>query len=83
MRSVLPARYHRVCQSNNRLGDRIDSSGLVMRAAYGLSVALTVLSVLHFYWALGGTWGLAAALGRPETDVSTGARSLAGDECCT
>ena len=42
------------------------SSGLVVRASYVLSVALSILGVLHLYWAFGGTWGLAAALGRQE-----------------
>ena len=53
-------------------------SGLVARAAYVLSVALTILSVLHLYWAFGGSWGLAAALGRQEIDASTGLRIAAG-----
>ena len=53
-------------------------SNLVTRAAYALSVALTVLSVLHLYWAFGGTRGLAAALGRQEIDASTGLRLAAG-----
>ena len=53
-------------------------SGLVARVAYTLSVALTILSVLHLYWVFGGTWGLAAALGRQEIDVSTGLRIAAG-----
>ena len=52
--------------------------GLVARAAYVLSIALTVLSVLHLYWAFGGTWGLAAALGRQDIDASTGLRIAAG-----
>ncbi len=54
------------------------SSGLIARAAYALSIALTILSVLHLYWAFGGTWGLAAALGRQEIDASTGLRIAAG-----
>ncbi len=54
------------------------SSGLIARAAYALSIALTILSVLHLYWAFGGTWGLAAALGRQEIDVSTGLGIAAG-----
>ncbi len=53
-------------------------SVLVARAAYVLSVALTILSVLHLYWAFGGSWGLAAALGRQEIDASTGLRIAAG-----
>ncbi len=36
------------------------------------------MSVLHLYWAFGGTWGLAAALGRQEIDASTGLRIAAG-----
>jgi hypothetical protein len=51
---------------------------LVVRSAYALAVALTTLSVLHLYWAFGGTWGLAAALGRQEIDASTGLRVAAG-----
>ncbi len=54
------------------------SSGLIARAAHTLSIALTILSVLHLYWAFGGTWGLAAALGRQEIDASTGLRIAAG-----
>ena len=54
------------------------SSGLIVRAAYALSVALTILSVLHLYWAFGGTWGLAAALGRQEIDARTALRIAAG-----
>lgn len=53
-------------------------SSLVVRAAYALSVALTVLSVLHLSWAFGGTWGLAAALGRRQIDATTGLRLAAG-----
>ncbi len=53
-------------------------SGLVARVAYALSVALTILSVLHLYWAFGGTSGLAAALGRQEIDASAGLRIAAG-----
>ena len=53
-------------------------SGLVVRTAYVLSIALTILSVLHLYWAFGGTWGLAAALGRQDIDASTGLRIAAG-----
>jgi len=53
-------------------------TGLVARVAYALSVTLTILSVLHLYWAVGGTWGLAAALGRQEIDASTGLRIAAG-----
>ena len=53
-------------------------SGLVAPAAYALSVALTFLTVLHLYWAFGGTWGLAAALGREEIDASSGLRAAAG-----
>jgi hypothetical protein len=37
-----------------------------------------VLCILHFYWALGGSWGLAAALGRQEVDASGGLRLAAG-----
>ncbi len=54
------------------------SSGLIARVAYALSTALTILSVLHLYWAFGGTGGLAAALGRQEIDASTGLRLAAG-----
>ena len=53
-------------------------SSAVARAGYALSVALTILSVLHLYWAFGGTWGLAAALGREEIDASTGLRIASG-----
>jgi hypothetical protein len=53
-------------------------SSLVARATWALSVALAVLSVLHLYWAFGGSWGLAAALGREEIDASTGLRIAAG-----
>jgi hypothetical protein len=53
-------------------------SGLVVRAAYLLSIVLTILSVLHLYWAFGGNWGLPAALGRQEIDASTGLRIAAG-----
>jgi hypothetical protein len=49
----------------------------VVRVASALSVALTVLSALHWYWAFGGSWGLAAALGREEIDASTGLRVAA------
>ncbi len=49
-------------------------SGIVARLAYMLSVALTILSALHVYWAFGGTWGLAAALGREEIAASRGLR---------
>ena len=52
-------------------------SSLIARVAYTLSVALTVLSVLHFYWAFGGNWGLAVALGRQEIQASTGLRLAA------
>lgn len=54
------------------------SSGLVVRATYLLSTALFILSVLHLYWAFGGNWGLAAALGREEIDASSGLRIAAG-----
>ena len=53
-------------------------SGLVANAAYGLSVVLTILGGLHLYWAFGGSWGLAAALGRQEIDAITGLRIAAG-----
>ena len=53
-------------------------SGLVANAAYGLSVVLTILGGLHLYWAFGGSWGLAAALGREAIDASTGLRIAAG-----
>jgi hypothetical protein len=53
-------------------------SALVTRAAYLLSAALTILSVLHLYWAFGGNWGLAAALGRQEIDAGAGLRVTAG-----
>ncbi len=52
--------------------------GTVARVAYTLSGALTVLSVLHFYWAFGGNWGLAASLGREEIDASGGLRVAVG-----
>jgi hypothetical protein len=46
------------------------SSETVSRLAFLLSAVLLVLSALHAYWALGGTWGLAASLGRPEVEPS-------------
>jgi hypothetical protein len=42
----------------------------VTRVAYLLSASLLALSGLHVYWALGGAWGLAAALGREEVEPS-------------
>jgi hypothetical protein len=53
-------------------------NSLVGRTAYTLSVALNILAILHFYWAFGGTWGLAAALGRQQIDPSHGLRVAAG-----
>ena len=53
-------------------------TSLVGRTACTLSVALTILAILHFYWAFGGTWGLAAALGRQHIDPSHGLRVAAG-----
>ena len=50
----------------------------VGRAAYTLSAVLTILTGLHLYWAFGGTWGLAAALGRQEVDASSNLRIAAG-----
>lgn len=39
------------------------------RLARLLTAVLTLLAVLHAYWALGGQWGLEAALGGPTAAV--------------
>lgn len=52
--------------------------GFAVRAALALSASLTLLGLVHIYWALDGTWGFAAALGRQEIDVTTGLRLGAG-----
>jgi hypothetical protein len=50
----------------------------VMHTACTLSLALAILSALHLYWAFGGTWGLAAALGREQIELSASLRIAAG-----
>lgn len=49
-----------------------------IRIAYPLVVVLMVLSGLHFYWALGGMWGLAASLGRQAVEPNRLIRGGAG-----
>jgi hypothetical protein len=49
-----------------------------VRTAFSLCGAIGVLSALHFYWAFGGAWGLAAALGRQEIDSTIALRLGAG-----
>ena len=46
-------------------------------AARLLAVALALVAALHVYWALGGEWGLAAALGRDDVDSGPGLRVAA------
>ena len=46
----------------------VPCSAIVTCSAYTLSLALVILSVLHFYWVVGGTWGLAAALAREQVE---------------
>ena len=46
----------------------VPCSAIVTCSAYTLSLALVILSVLHFYWVVGGTWGLAAALGQEQVE---------------
>ena len=45
--------------------------------AYVLAAALAALAGLHLYWALGGRWGLSAALGRPRVDATATVRAAA------
>jgi sterol desaturase/sphingolipid hydroxylase (fatty acid hydroxylase superfamily) len=53
-------------------------SATVASVACTLSVALAILGALHLYWAFGGSWGLAAALGRDEIDPNWTVRLAAG-----
>ena len=46
----------------------VPCSAIVTWSAYTISLALVILSILHFYWVVGGTWGLAAALGREQVE---------------
>lgn len=39
------------------------------RTARILATVLALLAILHAYWALGGQWGLSAALGGPPAPV--------------
>ncbi len=39
------------------------------RLGIWLASVLALIAVLHGYWALGGTWGLAEALGGPDKPV--------------
>ncbi len=50
----------------------------IIHTAYTLSLALAILSVLHLYWAFGGTWGFAAALGREQIEATGILRVAAG-----
>ena len=54
----------------------------LVHASYSLSLALALLGVLHLYWACGGNWGLAAALGRDQVDPGVGLRLAAGLVAC-
>lgn len=50
----------------------------LVHASHCLSLTLLLLGVLHLYWAWGGSWGLAAALGRDQVDAGVGLRLAAG-----
>ncbi len=54
------------------------ANSTVMQTAYTLSLALAILSALHLYWAFGGSWGLAAALGREQIEPTAALRIAAG-----
>ena len=45
-----------------------------MCASYALSLGLALLCGLHLYWAGGGTWGFAAALGQERIDPTVALR---------
>lgn len=47
-------------------------------SAHVLGGALGALAGLHLYWALGGEWGLAGALGRDHVDATNEIRAAAG-----
>lgn len=47
-------------------------------AGYALAASLTAVAAVHVYWTLGGSWGLAEALGSEEVDASPGLRVAAG-----
>ncbi len=47
-------------------------------AGYALAATLAAVAAVHVYWVLGGSWGVAAALGRDEVDVSPALRIAAG-----
>ncbi len=48
---------------------------MTVRLALVLVAALGALALLHVYWALGGEFGLAAALGRESVDPTAGLRA--------
>ena len=59
-------------------GDPMVPHASVVHAAHVLSGALALLSILHFYWVFGGTWGLAASLGQEHVEPSAALRFGAG-----
>ena len=56
----------------------VPCGAVVTCSAYTLSLALVVLSILHFYWLVGGAWGLAAGLGREQVEPTGMLRLGAG-----